>query len=99
MRPYAGYSINFEAFWKYYRGATRVDYSGYRATFVKCFCESEAKYGLSEGYGSDHVNAVDKRLAPICSQTRVLMLSKGVPDAAIKHITTHFKKWFKSYYA
>ncbi|MGN0168082.1 MAG: hypothetical protein ACI4AB_08575 [Acetatifactor sp.] len=99
MKPYAGYSINFEAFWKYYKGAARSDYSRYRAIFVKCFCESEAKYGLSEGYGSDHVNAVGKRLAPICSQTRVLMLSKGVPDAAIKHIITHFKKWFNSYYA
>ena len=63
------------------------------------FCESEASYGVKEGFGSDHVNAVGKRPTPICSQTRTLMLSKGVPDAAIKHIITHFKKWIASYYA
>lgn len=99
MKPYAGYSINFEAFWKYYREATRVDYSRYRAIFVKCFCISEKKYGLTEGYGSNHVNLVGSKLTPICSQTRIEMLSNGVPDAAIKHIITHFKKWFNSYYA
>ena len=60
MRAYAGYSINFNAFWQYYKGAARTDYSQYRTVFVQCFCASETKYVLSEGYGSDHVNDVGK---------------------------------------
>lgn len=99
MRPYTGYSINFNAFWTYYRGVVKVDNSRYRAVFDRCFCACEKTYGLSEGYGSDHVNLVGSKLAPICSNTRTAMLSNGVPDAAVKQIISHFKKWFNSYYA
>ena len=99
MRPYAGYSIDFSAFWKFYKSTTRADYSQYRSSFVRCFCASEKKFGLSEGYGSNHVNLVGDHLTQICSYTRTAMLSNGVPEAAVKNIIARFKKWFISYYA
>lgn len=98
MKPYAGYSTNFNAFWKFYEGTAKVNYSKYRTTFVNCFCECEKQFGISEGYGSNHVNLVGDHLTEICKSTRVAMLSKGVPEAAVKNIIERFKKWFKSYY-
>lgn len=35
MRACAGYSIDFNAFWKYYKGAVKTDYSNYRTTFLE----------------------------------------------------------------
>ena len=99
MKPYAGYSVDFNAFWQYYRGTVRADYSSYRQGFVRCFCACEKKYGISEGFGSNHVNLVGKYLTKICKDTRVMMLSQGIPDVATKSIIDKFKKWFVSYYA
>lgn len=97
MRPYAGYRIDYNAFWKYYRESSRVDYSNYRNLFIRCINVSIEDAGI--GYCSNHVNMVDKKLTQICKETRVLMLSNGAPDAATKHIIERFKKWIKIYYA
>lgn len=98
MKPYAGYSVDFNAFWQFYGETVRTNYSNYKQVFVRCFCVCEEKYGLSEGFGSNHVNLVGDYLTKICKDTRIMMLSLGVPDVATRNIIEKFKKWFISYY-
>ena len=97
MKQYAGYGINFTDFWKYYKNSSRVDYSNYSSVFLKCIHASIESAGIYSC--SNYVNLVDKKLATICKETRILMLSKGVPDKAARHIIECFKKWLKIYYA
>lgn len=96
MRAYAGYGVNYRAFWEYYNNSSKVNYSQYSRIFDRCFQDCINRHGI--GYCSNHVNLVAAKLTPICRDTRTAMLSNGVPDAAIKHITSKFKKWIVSYY-
>lgn len=95
---YKGYSVDFVAFWNYYRGTARTDYSRYRQTFNNSFMYQMKKSGFSQGVYSNTVNLVEKNMTQLCKDTRVDMLSRSVPDAAVKQIITSFKKWFASYY-
>ncbi|MCD7765284.1 MAG: hypothetical protein LUH53_02025, partial [Lachnospiraceae bacterium] len=95
---YKGYRIDFTAFWNYYKGTVRVDYSQYSRMFNNCFMYEMDKAGYPQGLHSNTVNLVQRDLTRLCRDTRMDILSKGAPDAAIKSITSYFKKWVMSYY-
>ena len=97
MRAYAGYGIDYSAFWNYYRHTSKVDYSQYAQLFKNCMVNSIDSLGIY--YGSAYVNNVGDNLTKVLKRAKVSMASNGMPDKAIKHISEKFKKWLYEYYA
>ena len=97
MKRWAGYYIDWDEFWKYYRETSKADYSQYRQLFQNSISKGAKSYGLYES--SNYVNNVGDHLTGICKVARTNMLSNGASAQAVKHIMDKFKKWLFEYYA
>ena len=99
MKQYAGYSVDFQAFWNYYNATVKKNYANdYWKLFQNAFLSVMSDEGCPNGYHSDTVNIVWKHMTKLCNRATTLMKSNGVPAAACTSFTSNFKKWFKSYY-
>ena len=90
--------ISFDGFWKYYDATTRKDNSGYRKCFRDCFYQALVDMDMIDTrYPGDwpEWDWISKNATKICAKVRVKMLSKGVPESAVKQINEKFKKWVK----
>lgn len=94
MNRWAGYRIEFDEFKTYYKESSRTDNSMYLDKFITAFRAEMEKAGFPDGLYSDTVNRTSARLSGLCSKTRVLLVSKGVPSASATQIINMFKKWF-----
>ena len=95
-------TVSFEKFWDYYRSTTRtVDYSQYRKSFFWAFSKAleDLRFKTIVCPGDWPSTATIKtNLTKICTKVRVIMISNGVPAAAVTNIIDRFKRWFKEYY-
>lgn len=99
MKPYAGYSVSFPAFWKYYNQTVKKNYADdYWRSFQSAFLKAMADEGYENGFYSNTLNLVWQHMTKLCNRSTTIMKSNGVPAAACTSFTTNFKKWFKSYY-
>lgn len=99
INPWKGYQVKFDEFTRYYRSTSRTDNSAYLRSFVTAFRNEMDKAGYPEGLYSNTVNRVEKGMTALCRNTRVQMVSNGVPAAAATQIINSFKRWFKGRWA
>ena len=99
MKQYAGYSVDFQAFWKYYNATVKKNYGNdYWKVFQNAFLAALNDEGYPNGLHSDTINFVWKHMTKLCNRATTIMKSNGVPATGCTSFTTNFKKWFKSYY-
>ena len=99
MKQYAGYSVDFSAFWRYYNETVKKNYADdYWKAFQSAFRTAMADDGYQDGHYSDTVNLVWKHMTKLCNRSTTIMKSNGVPAAACTSFTKNFRVWFKSYY-
>lgn len=94
-------TINFNKFWEYYCATARMDYSGYRKQFFAAFSQALEDLNFKDWRypgGWPSTGIIKKNLTKICTKTRVIMLSNGVPAGAVTNILDRFKKWTKEFY-
>lgn len=95
-------SINFQKFWDYYKSTARTaDYSRYREQFFRAFSKSLEDLNLKDWRYPGNwpgVDVISKNLTKICTKTRTIMISNGIPTTAVTNILDRFKKWFREFY-
>ena len=99
MKKNAGMRVDFEKFWAYYNEHARKQYSSACKTdFHRTFTQAMLEDGYMNGGYINCVNLVSENMDKLCRKSAQEMRKRGVPEEGIRSFTSHFKKWFESYY-
>lgn len=98
MKRWAGCAVAFDKFKTYYKATSRTDNSRCLEKFSSAFRYWMDKGGYPQGFHSDTVNWVHAHVSTLCTKTRTMMISNGVPAASATQVINIFKRWFKDTY-